>query len=80
MTKKMAELTQDSLEGMLMQMAGHINSMEERIVLKPTMLIISSKIYRFLMWLPPVAKRRGVRGRKRALMQRGCPRIWGMLK
>ena len=38
-------LTVESLEAALMEMAGHIESMEKRIALRPTHLIMLSNAY-----------------------------------
>ena len=72
----MTELTQESLERALMEMVGHLESMEERIILRPTHLIIPPAIYRKLMWRSPIRKARGIRGRKRALYGRSKPLMW----
>jgi len=76
----MTALTEESLEQALMQMAGHIEAMEERIALRPTHLIVSPAIFRNLMWRPPIRKARGVRGRKRALSKRPAPMFWKMMR
>jgi hypothetical protein len=76
----MTELTHESLEQIMMDINGLIDSADGLIAVHPTQLIVPYKNYRFLMWVPPAAKRKGIRGRKRALMRRGRPRIMRYFK
>ena len=76
----MTTLTLESLEQALMQMAGHIEAMEERIALRPMHLIVPPAIFRNLMWRPPIRKARGMRGRKRAVSRRPAPVLWKMMR
>lgn len=76
----MTALTEESLERALMQMAGCIEAMEERIALRPTHLIMPPSMHRLLMWRPPIRKARGIRGRKRAIARRPAPMLWKMMR
>lgn len=76
----MTALTEESLEQALMQMAVHIDAMEDRIALRASHLIVPPAILRNLMWRPPIRKAKGIRGRKRALSRRPAPVLWKMMR
>lgn len=75
----MTELTQESLEQLLTNLARHIDEVGERISLIPKHLVVPPTIYRKLVYRSPVKKARGIRGRKRALYWRSKPTLWGLL-
>ena len=73
-------LTEQSLEEALMQMAGHLEAMEERISLRPTHLIVPPVIFSNLMYRTPIRKVNGIRKRKRALYWRSTPKLWKLFR
>lgn len=76
----MTELTEESLTATLEKLAAMVVGTEQRMILRPTHLIISPAIYNRLMWRPPIKKARGIRGRKRAIARRTKPAMWQMMR
>lgn len=74
----MTELTEDSLTAALEQLAGMIEDTEQRMVLRPSHLIVPPAILNRLLYRPPIAIRRGPRGRRLAMKLRARPSLWRM--
>lgn len=72
----MTELTQESLEKVLLDMAHMVNSRGEVFTIRPKHLIVSPVMFRSLMYRTPIRMARGLRGRKRALYGRSKPLMW----
>lgn len=76
----MTELTQESLETLLLDLMQNMDAMVERYALRPTQLIVPPAILNRLMRRPPLARRRGPRGRRLALKLRARPQLWRMMR
>ena len=72
----MTELTEESLEKVLLDMAFMINSQGETFVIRPKQLIVPPAIFRTMMYRTPIKMAKGIRGRKRALYWRSKPPMW----
>lgn len=72
----MTELTQESLERLLMNLKKHIDEVGDRISVIPKYLIVPPAIFRTMMYRTPIKMAKGIRGRKRALYWRSKPPMW----
>ena len=66
----MTTLTYESLEDAIRNIRNFMESPEDTIALRPTKLIVSGDIHRYLLLRHPVRKLGGPRGRARALKRR----------
>ena len=76
----MTDLTHESLEKVLLDMAFMVNSQGETVVIRPKHLIVPPAIFRTMMYRTPIKMARSVRGRKRALYWRSKPMAWKLFK
>jgi hypothetical protein len=74
------DLTQESLEKLLLDIAFIVNSPNETFVIRPKHLIVPPAIFCIMMYRTPIKRVRGVRNRKRALYWRSKPTMWKLLK
>jgi hypothetical protein len=77
---EVTDLTQESLEKVLLDIAFMVNSQDETFVIRPKHLIVPPAIFCIMMYRTPIKMARGVRGRKRALYWRSKPIMWKLLK
>jgi len=74
----MTELTEESLIAILQRLAQELDGTAARISLRPSHLIVPPAVLNRLLHRPPIAIRRGPRGRRLAMKLRARPSLWRM--